>query len=73
MRLATFASSDGPRLGAVVDGDRSVVDLSSADRRRRGRSGAALDSMLALIDAGDAGREIADAVVADPPEDRYRG
>jgi 2-keto-4-pentenoate hydratase/2-oxohepta-3-ene-1,7-dioic acid hydratase in catechol pathway len=69
MRLATFASSDGPRLGAVVDGDRSVVDLSSADRRRRGRSGAALDSMLALIDAGDAGREIADAVVADPPEE----
>lgn len=69
MRLATFESGEGPRLGAVVDGDRSVIDLSSAARRRRGRSDAALDSMLALIDAGDAGREVADAVVADPPEE----
>ena len=69
MRLATFESGEGPRLGALIDGDRSVIDLSSAERRRRGHGEAALDSMLALIDAGDAGREVADAVVADPPEE----
>lgn len=34
-----------------------------------GRSEPALESMLALIDVGDGGREVADAVLADPPEE----
>jgi 2-keto-4-pentenoate hydratase/2-oxohepta-3-ene-1,7-dioic acid hydratase in catechol pathway len=67
MKLATFDSGSGPRLGAVIDGDRSIVDLSDAHARRNGEAAPALASMLALIDAGPAGRALADAVVADPP------
>src|SRR5438132_6465221 len=69
MKLATFDSGQGPRLGAVIDDDRSLVDLGRAFHRRHGHTEPALDSMLALIDAGEAGRAAADAVVADPPEE----
>jgi len=69
MKLATFDSGEGPRLGAVIDDDRSVVDLGRAFQRRHGHTEAALESMLALIDAGEAGRAAADAAAADPPDD----
>ena len=69
MKLATFDSGGAPRLGAVIDGDRRMLDLGGAFRRRHGHREPALDSMLALIDAGDAGRAVADALVADPPEE----
>ncbi|HYT40557.1 MAG TPA: fumarylacetoacetate hydrolase family protein [Acidimicrobiia bacterium] len=69
MKLATFDSGGGPRLGAVIDDDQRLIDLGGAFHRRHGRSEAALDSMLALIDAGEAGRAVADALVADPPEE----
>ena len=67
MKLATFRQDGQPRLGAVIDGDGKVLDLEAAFRRRHGRAEPALDSMLALIDAGPAGRDAADALVADPP------
>ena len=69
MKLATFESGAGPRLGAVIDDDRSLVDLAGAFARRHGRAEPALDSMLALIDAGEAGRALADALVADTPDE----
>jgi 2-keto-4-pentenoate hydratase/2-oxohepta-3-ene-1,7-dioic acid hydratase in catechol pathway len=67
MKLATFQSDGGARLGAVVDGDRSVIDLAGAFRRRFGRAEAPLTSMLAFIDAGPRARELVDPLVADPP------
>ena len=69
MKLATFRQDGGPRLGAVIDGDRKVLDLEGAFRRLRGRAEPALNSMLALIDAGPAGRAVADGLVADPPQE----
>ncbi|HVW35282.1 MAG TPA: fumarylacetoacetate hydrolase family protein [Acidimicrobiia bacterium] len=68
MKLATFDAGAGPRLGAVIDGDRRLVDLSAASAARHGRPDPALPSMRALIDAGPAGRAAAEALVADPPE-----
>ena len=70
MKLATYRGGDGPRLGALIDSDRSILDLSAASRRRNGTAHGALASMLSFIDAGDSGRELADRIVADPsPED----
>ena len=69
MKLATFEQRGRPRLGAVIDGDDKVVDLDAAFFRRHGRAEPALASMLALIDAGSGGRAVADALVADPPEE----
>jgi 2-keto-4-pentenoate hydratase/2-oxohepta-3-ene-1,7-dioic acid hydratase in catechol pathway len=69
MKLATFEQDGRTRLGAVIDGDDKVVDLAAAFFRRHGRAEPALASMLALIDAGSGGRAVADALVADPPEE----
>jgi 2-keto-4-pentenoate hydratase/2-oxohepta-3-ene-1,7-dioic acid hydratase in catechol pathway len=69
MKLATFEQDGRPRLGAVIDGDGKIVDLDAAFLRRHGRAEPALASMLALIDAGSGGRAVADALVADPPEE----
>jgi 2-keto-4-pentenoate hydratase/2-oxohepta-3-ene-1,7-dioic acid hydratase in catechol pathway len=69
MKLATFEQRGRPRLGAVIDGDGKIVDLDAAFLRRHGRAEPALASMLALIDAGSGGRAVADALVADPPEE----
>ena len=69
MRLATFTHDGPPLLGAVLDGSDTILDLAAASMRRNGRAEPALASMLALIDAGPAGRAVADALVADPPDD----
>jgi 2-keto-4-pentenoate hydratase/2-oxohepta-3-ene-1,7-dioic acid hydratase in catechol pathway len=69
MKLATFRQDGRPRLGAVIDGDRRVLDLEGAFRRRHGRPEPGLGSMLALIDAGSAGFAVAEALVADPPDE----
>jgi 2-keto-4-pentenoate hydratase/2-oxohepta-3-ene-1,7-dioic acid hydratase in catechol pathway len=57
MKLATFVAGTGQRVGAVIDDGARLVDLSTA-----------FPDMLALIEAGDAGRVAAEAIVADPPE-----
>ena len=57
MKLATFAVGTEQRVGAVTGDKGRVVDLS-----------AAFPDMLTLIEAGDAGRAAAEAIVADPPE-----
>lgn len=67
MKLATFQVGTEARIGGVVDGDRAIIDLAGAFRRRFGRSEPALASMLAFIDGGARARQLADAIVADPP------
>jgi 2-keto-4-pentenoate hydratase/2-oxohepta-3-ene-1,7-dioic acid hydratase in catechol pathway len=61
MRLVTFAASSGERLGALLDGDRKIVDFAAA----RGDAGPAFSSMQALIEAGDARLFRAREIVAD--------
>ena len=56
MKLATYSSGAEQRVGAVIDAGRRLVDLSGA-----------FPDLLALIEAGDAGRATAEAIVADPP------
>ena len=53
MRLVTFNRADsGPRVGALVDGDRSVIDLRLA-AERSARPAQDFLTMLALIDGGE--------------------
>jgi 2-keto-4-pentenoate hydratase/2-oxohepta-3-ene-1,7-dioic acid hydratase in catechol pathway len=60
MRLITFVASGAERVGALVDGDRRIVDFIAA----RGDSDPDFRSMQALIEAGpvalDRAREIID-------------
>ena len=60
MRLVTFDSGEGPRVGAVVDGN--VLDLA---RQAQASGGGSLPAtMLDLIQAGDAAWNRAREVVA---------
>jgi 2-keto-4-pentenoate hydratase/2-oxohepta-3-ene-1,7-dioic acid hydratase in catechol pathway len=53
MRLVTFNRQDAdPRVGALVEGDRSVVDLPLA-AERSGRPSQDFQTMLRLIDGGE--------------------
>jgi len=61
MRLVTFLASGRERIGALVDGDRRIVDFLAS----RSDAGAAFASMQALIEAGTAGLDRARAIVAE--------
>lgn len=65
MRLVTFTARAGrPRAGALVDGDRKVVDLQAAYAARyRGRRSTHLASVLAIAEGGDAALDLADSLV----------
>jgi 2-keto-4-pentenoate hydratase/2-oxohepta-3-ene-1,7-dioic acid hydratase in catechol pathway len=67
MKLATFRSDGGERIGLVHSNDQRLFDLRAA-ADRAGRSNPAFASMLALIDAGDAPLDEASALF-----ERYRG
>ena len=59
MKLATYRVSGGaPRIGLVHDGDRRLFDLKAA-AARAGTDAAPFGSMLALIDADEAGLDTA--------------
>lgn len=61
MRLITFNNGNGAapdRLGALVEQDMRIVDFAAADNHH------SLQSMLALMDAGDAGLDRARGIVA---------
>ena len=59
MRLVTF-SFDGPaRLGALIDSDRSILDLQSAHQALHSRTDHAFASMQSLIEAGPEALETA--------------
>jgi len=57
MRLATYLLAGERKVGAVLAGDLRVFDLAAA-ARRAGVSDAPFASMLALIDADDAGLDL---------------
>lgn len=55
MRLVTYLRQDMPRLGALVDGDRAVVDIAgAAGLFEPGAPAGEFASMLDLIDGGPA-------------------
>jgi 2-keto-4-pentenoate hydratase/2-oxohepta-3-ene-1,7-dioic acid hydratase in catechol pathway len=65
MKLATYQTSGGgQRVGAVVDGDRRIVDLQAAHEARYGKPSPSLVSMQSLIEAGNAGLDLAAALAA---------
>ena len=54
MRLVTFTVGNAPpRTGALVEGDRKVLDLQAAYGRTYHGSSPLLESMLHIIEAGD--------------------
>lgn len=53
MRLVTFEHDRMARLGALIDGDATVVDLDRAHSMATKRHDPSLASMLALIEGGD--------------------
>jgi 2-keto-4-pentenoate hydratase/2-oxohepta-3-ene-1,7-dioic acid hydratase in catechol pathway len=61
MRLVTFAASGAQRIGALVDGDRRIVDFAAAP----GAAGPALSSMQALIEGGEPALGRAREIVAE--------
>ena len=65
MRLVTYqAPGSTPRIGALVDDDRRIADLQHGHRLETGRETPALVSMIALMEAGPAGLDIAGAASA---------
>lgn len=67
MKLVTFRSEQGPRLGALINDDRTILDLQAAHVRRNGSASPALASMQALIDAQ--ALPVAQALAADVQAD----
>jgi 2-keto-4-pentenoate hydratase/2-oxohepta-3-ene-1,7-dioic acid hydratase in catechol pathway len=53
MKLATFQTNAGPKVGLVHSHDSRILDLAAAIQRL-GADDSAFSSMLSLIDAGDA-------------------
>ena len=68
MRLATFESDSAAKLGAVTDGDSTIIDLQAA-QLSRGAASPVLESMLALIEAGDPGLELVRELIETAPAD----
>jgi len=67
MRLVTFtAGNAAPRSGALIDGDRRVLDLQAAySRIYHGRS-PLLESVLRIVEVGDAALDVISQLVSNP-------
>src|SRR4051812_48470432 len=67
MRLVTFtAGNAAPRSGALIDGDRRVLDLQAAySRIYHGRS-PLLESVLRIVEEGDAALDVISQLVSNP-------
>ena len=63
MKLVTYERKGKQRAGALVDGDRKIVDLAEAHKEAFGKSYAAFKSVQDLIEAGDEGLERAKETV----------
>lgn len=63
MKLVTYQRKGKPRAGALVDGDRQIVDLADAHKEAFGRSYPAFASVQALIEAGEEGLDLAKRTV----------
>lgn len=69
MRLVTYTHGGSkPRAGALVNGDRDVLDLASADRALYGEENADFATLLALIEGGDDAFDRAAEIVKQAPE-----
>lgn len=62
MKLATFRAAEEAHIGIVDTGKSLVFDLTEAARQSGGANAGFLESMLALIDAGDRGLDEARAL-----------
>lgn len=74
MKLITFARpSEAPRLGALANDGVRFVDLNAAHAARTGAPSEHLSNMLALIESGDSGLELARAALdyGDSEDDSY--
>ncbi|MGO4830940.1 fumarylacetoacetate hydrolase family protein, partial [Rhizobiaceae sp. 2RAB30] len=54
MKLVTYEKDGRQRAGALVEGDAKIVDLAAAHLEKFGEEHAPFDSVLAMIEAGDA-------------------
>ena len=70
MRLVTFVDAIGiDRAGALLDNDQLVLDLQRTHHLLRGHDSAALVSILALVEAGEPGLELARWLVSKAPRE----
>jgi hypothetical protein len=66
MKLVTFTVRDGvARSGALIDGDRRIVDLQAAYRDRWKQDSPALSTVLAIAEGGQDALDIAAQTVKD--------
>ncbi|MBL8383857.1 MAG: fumarylacetoacetate hydrolase family protein [Burkholderiales bacterium] len=64
MKLVTYQKGRArPRAGALIDGDRRIIDLQAAHRVRYGRSSPMLASVLAMAESGDDALELAGRLI----------
>ena len=69
MRLVTFTLGNSPpRAGALLEGDRKVLDLQAAYSRVYHGSSPLLESVLAIVEAGPAALDVADQLVRSASE-----
>ncbi|MFD1190804.1 fumarylacetoacetate hydrolase family protein [Phenylobacterium conjunctum] len=67
MKLVTYRGVGArPTLGALVDGERAILDLQAAQTATSGGGHPALENMQALIEGGEAAWDLARSLVAAP-------
>jgi len=64
MKLVTFKSHQGPRLGVLVNADKAILDVQAAQMRAAGAPHSALASMQALIEADEPGLNLVKTLIA---------
>jgi 2-keto-4-pentenoate hydratase/2-oxohepta-3-ene-1,7-dioic acid hydratase in catechol pathway len=68
MRLVTFTEGNSPpRTGALIDGDRKVLDLQAAYGRVYHGTSPLLETMLHIIEAGEAALDTISQLLKAPP------
>ena len=68
MKLVTFQHDGNTAIGAIVDGDRSLVDLQAARTLGNAAPCPEFADMLGLIDAGEAGLALAAETITGSPD-----
>jgi 2-keto-4-pentenoate hydratase/2-oxohepta-3-ene-1,7-dioic acid hydratase in catechol pathway len=59
MRLATFLQQGSPEIGALTDGDSTILRLKAAEKSRSGETNPHFQSMLDFLRGGSAARDAA--------------
>ncbi len=63
MKLVTMEHAGAQRIGAILDGGATVIDLARGAAELGWEPGRTLSDMLALMEAGDRGLDLARKVV----------